>query len=337
MNKLLHLTEINPDNFGDAFLHANPADIYKQLTSEFQKIVNLKQFTEMVNDFNRDVTRYDMKEKIYLSDLTHYIWIDEKEKKIISVLFDSDNLISRMIIKPYITYPRSDNKLTKTTYSMPINEEWTVFWGGENEFVNYHYIYEAQRYAYDLLVVKNNSTYENNQLRNENYFAFDADVTAPAFGKVLDVVDNVKDNIPGEMNELEMLGNYVIIQHDSNEYSVLAHFKQSSIIVKEGDTVDQGQLIGKCGNSGNSSEPHIHFQVMDKPDINKAKSIRIKFADGVQPVQGDIVTQSVITTNNTKKDKILDTIDKAEMSFSLVELLLYVPRLFLQLIRAIFN
>lgn len=68
------------------------------------------------------------------------------------------------------------------------------------------------------------------------------------------------------MNESQPAGNYVILEHSNKEYSLLAHFKQHSIMVNEGDIVKQGQNIGLCGNSGNSSEPHIHFQVMDSPD-----------------------------------------------------------------------
>ncbi|WP_084135837.1 M23 family metallopeptidase [Jeotgalicoccus psychrophilus] len=330
-------TKINPDDFGKAFLKENPDVIYNQCVPSFQSIITAGQFTDMVNDFNQNVNSYYMKEKIQLGDLVHYIWLDDADEKAVSVYFDSDYYINKMIIKPYITYPESDSTLTEVAYSMPVNEECTVFWGGENEFVNYHYVYETQRYAYDLLMIENNSTYVNNQLRNENYFAFNKDVTAPAAGKVVKVVDHIKDNIPGEMNEAEPFGNYVIIQHESSEYSALAHFKLSSITVREGDTVYQGQIIGQCGNSGYSSETHIHFQVMDSPDINSGKSLRIRFADGIEPIQGDIVTQSIIKTSSKKKDKMIDTLDKADLFSSVLELLLYVPRLISQLIRAILS
>ncbi len=66
--------------------------------------------------------------------------------------------------------------------------------------------------------------------------------------------------------------------------------QENSILVKSGDIVTEGQLIGKYGNSGNSSEPHIHFQVMDSPDIVYGKSIRILFKDGREPIQGDTIS-----------------------------------------------
>jgi len=80
----------------------------------------------------------------------------------------------------------------------------------------------------------------------------------------------------------------VIIEHENNEYSVLAHFKKESIIVSEGDEVEAGQLLGSAGNSGNSSEPHIHFHVADRAEWDEAASIRIKFEDGKEPIRGEI-------------------------------------------------
>ena len=158
-----------------------------------------------------------------------------------------------------------------------------------NEFVNYHYVYENQRYAYDLVKVQDGQSYEKSPIQNENYYAFDQDIIAPADGKVVKVVDGIKDNVPGEMDERNAAGNYVVFEHANNEFSMIAHFKKNSILVKSGDIVTEGQLIGKCGNSGNSSEAHIHFQVMDSQDIVYGKSIRILFKDGNEPIQGDTI------------------------------------------------
>ncbi|MDI2588491.1 M23 family metallopeptidase [Psychrobacillus sp. NEAU-3TGS] len=110
-------------------------------------------------------------------------------------------------------------------------------------------------------------SYRNTQTGNNNFYAFGEDIVAPGDGKIVKVVDGLKDNIPGEMDTNNLAGNYVVIEHANKEFSMIAHFKQNSILVKVGEVVTEGQLIGKCGNSGNSSEPHIHFQVMDSPDF----------------------------------------------------------------------
>ena len=137
--------------------------------------------------------------------------------------------------------------------------------------------------------MKKGATHKGTGNTNSDYYAFGANVVAPLHGKVIKVVERYTDNTPGEMDELHPAGNYVIIEHPQYEYSVLAHFQEGSIVVREGDEVTEGQLLGKCGNSGNSSEPHIHFHVMDKASMEDATSIRISFQYLKEPVQGDTV------------------------------------------------
>lgn len=187
-------------------------------------------------------------------------------------------------------HPEADQIYTQTEFIMPIKETWYVFWGGTNEQDNYHYAHESQRYAFDLVIKKNGQNYEGDRDENESYYAFGKEVIAPASGKVIEVESNIQDNEPvGEMNREEPFGNYVMIDHGSGEYSVIAHMKHQSPVVKVGDEVKQGELIGLCGNSGNSSEPHIHFHVSDSPQLNQGKSIRIKLKSNANPVRGDFV------------------------------------------------
>jgi len=136
----------------------------------------------------------------------------------------------------------------------------------------------------------NHSTYEGDATLNESYYAFDKPYLAPADGEVLAVENGIEDNKPvGKMNEKNPLGNYVIIDHGNDEYSYLAHFKHKSIEVNEGDRVKQGDVLGRVGNSGNSSEPHIHFHVADSEHPERSKSIRINFDEGDSFIQGDFI------------------------------------------------
>lgn len=311
---------IKPDHFDVAFLNGNPEMIYAQFINSFQNAVSKEQFDKMVKKFNQGVEQYHLKHISNLGEHTHYLWLDEKEKKALSVYFDSEYYIHRLVMRPYITFKGMARSSSKIFYSMPINEEWLVFWGGENEFINYHYLYTPYRYAYDLLMMKKGTTFEEDSKQYENYYAFNKEVTAPADGKVIKVVNNVEDNTPGEMFEAKPEGNYVILQHAKREYSLLAHFKKSSITVEKGDIVKQGHVIGRCGNSGNSSEPHIHFHVMDVPKAGKGRSLKINFEDESEPIQGDVVTQ---TFNNTSKDlnpELLKVLDETE-SKSLISMI----------------
>src|SRR4029079_12590680 len=135
-----------------------------------------------------------------------------------------------------------------------------------------------QRFALDLLGIgADGKTKRGDGTRNEDYYAFNRDVLAPADGTVIEVVDGVRDNPPGSLNSYSAVGNCVLIQHRGDEVSVLAHFQRGSIVVKAGDSVKRGQLLGKCGNSGNSSEPHLHYHLQNSPVLQDGLGIKCVF------------------------------------------------------------
>jgi hypothetical protein len=74
-------------------------------------------------------------------------------------------------------------------------------------------------------------------------------------------------------------GNYVMIDHGKDEYSLYAHLQPGSVRVHTGDQVKAGKVIGKLGSSGNSTEPHLHFHVCDKPDPLMCFGIPVNFSD----------------------------------------------------------
>jgi hypothetical protein len=75
------------------------------------------------------------------------------------------------------------------------------------------------------------------------------------------------------------LGNYVILDHQNGEFSAYVHLSQNTITVKPGDTVKQGQIIAKVGNTANSTEPHLHFQLMDSPEYPSANGLPVMFVN----------------------------------------------------------
>jgi murein DD-endopeptidase MepM/ murein hydrolase activator NlpD len=76
-----------------------------------------------------------------------------------------------------------------------------------------------------------------------------------------------------------LAGNHVIIERDGGGYVLLAHLRAGSIQVGEGETVAVGHELGECGNSGNSTQPHVHVQVMDSPDAFTARGLPLAFRD----------------------------------------------------------
>jgi hypothetical protein len=191
----------------------------------------------------------------------------------------------------------------QTELSLPFKGKWLVFWGGDTKELNYHHDTPNQRFAFDFLGVnEEGKTHKGDGKINEDYFAFGREIIAPADGVVTEVINGVRDNVPGSMNPYSAVGNAVLIQHRDNEVSVMAHFKFDSIKVRVGDKVAKGQLIGLCGNSGNSSEPHLHYHLQNTPVIQDGIGIKCLFQKvtiikdgqpqiktGYSPVKADII------------------------------------------------
>jgi murein DD-endopeptidase MepM/ murein hydrolase activator NlpD len=89
-------------------------------------------------------------------------------------------------------------------------------------------------------------------------------------------------------------GNHVVLDHGNGEFSLLAHLQKGSLRVKAGDTVKAGQPLGLCGNSGNTSEPHLHIHLQTGPEFPGAtEGLPMAFtdflADGKPVARGELV------------------------------------------------
>jgi len=160
---------------------------------------------------------------------------------------------------------------TRADMRLPFRDAWTVAWGGRSLEDNYHAAYPDQRYAYDFVVQQDGSTHQDDGRRNEDYHCFGRQVLAPAAGTIVTAVDGVPDQTPGEMNPDAPLGNHVIIDHGDAEFSFLAHLKNGSVAVEAGQSVKAGDPIGTCGNSGNSSEPHLHHHLQRDAEFHAGR------------------------------------------------------------------
>jgi hypothetical protein len=221
----------------------------------------------------------------------------------ITVVLDKQDKIIGLLFLPHTPdIPKVEKH--QTQLSLPFKDKWLVVWGGDTKELNQHHDVPNQQFAFDLLGVnETGKTRKGNDNTNEDYFAFGREIIAPADGVVTDVIDGVRDNVPGSMNPYSALGNAVFIQHRENEVSVLAHLKLDSIKVKVGDKVTKGQIIGLCGNSGNSSEPHLHYHLQNTPIIQDGTGIKCLFRNvtivkngreqvktNYSPIKGDVIT-----------------------------------------------
>jgi murein DD-endopeptidase MepM/ murein hydrolase activator NlpD len=176
------------------------------------------------------------------------------------------------------------------TFRLPFEGEWLTFWGGDTAELNHHHDETSQQFAFDFIQADaKDGFYRTDGQSLEDYYSYSAPVLASAGGMVVEAVDGLRDNPPGTINPYQILGNYVMIQHANKLFSVLGHLKQSSVSVKVGDSVSIGQKIGHCGNSGYSTDPHLHFHVQDSATFarigknwkkqNVAKGVKISFTN----------------------------------------------------------
>ncbi len=166
---------------------------------------------------------------------------------------------------------------TIAALELPFNDDWFVVWGGRTKAENYHASLSDQRFAIDVVQIENGSTFIGDGKQNEDYYCYRDTIYAPGSGQVVEMVNSVNENVPGKTNKNQLFGNYVIIDHGNDEFSVLAHFVKNSITVEVGDLLDKGQSIGLAGNSGNSTEPHLHYHIQNKPSISRGDGLPAQF------------------------------------------------------------
>lgn len=198
-------------------------------------------------------------------------------------------------------------KKISTIIDFPLRGEWIspntpgkkIPSHGTNEY--------GETYAYDFVKVKKGNGvykfYNESLIRYllfgvplERCYGWGENIYAPCDGEIKMVVDGVKErqNVnlisdlkymrrvtedfkQGKVGYREVAGNYVIMKCDEGVYALFAHMKTNSIAVAIGQKIKKGQIIGKVGHSGNSTAPHLHFQMMDNENIRIAKGIPCAF------------------------------------------------------------
>jgi len=165
----------------------------------------------------------------------------------------------------------------------------------------------GETYAYDFVRVGENEktdkfydtsvlNYLINGVSLKNCYGWGSEIYAPCDGEIVKVEDGVteRDKVNvfndlryviyvtnkfkrGEASYKELVGNYIILKYSDGVYAVFAHLKMKSVVVTVGQKVVKGQKIGQVGHSGNSTAPHLHFQLMDNEDPGKANGIPCAF------------------------------------------------------------
>lgn len=148
--------------------------------------------------------------------------------------------------------------------SAPLREgTWYVTHGGPLWIANRHNSLPEQKYALDLVRLNNSGVSRDSHGQGvEAFLAWGSEVVSPVEGRVVSVVDAHTDRPMGQRDIEHPAGNHVIIQTADGMRLMVAHLQSGSVVVHAGDNVVVGSPLGRVGNSGNSSEPHLHLQAM---------------------------------------------------------------------------
>ena len=133
-------------------------------------------------------------------------------------------------------------------------------------------LYDAQRFAIDYMRLNAAGEFVHGDAADvRNYVDYGADVLAVADGTVASALDPLDDQPPGTLPNpagitLETVdGNHVVLDLGHGRYAFYAHLQKGSVTVRVGQRVTKGTVIGKLGNSGNTSAPHLHFHLVNSP------------------------------------------------------------------------
>ena len=208
---------------------------------------------------------------------------------------------------------------SKISYSFPVAG--TTFVGAGATPHTGHRWAVPEQFALDIVRIgAGGLTHRGSGAQLADYFIYGAEVRAAADGIVRATATAEAESVPalrqpgealatymerviagqGErlvQGETAVFGNHVVIEHAPGEFSAYGHLQPGSVSVKVGESVKRGQVIARVGHSGNSTEPHLHFQLIDGPAPLGAVGLPIRFdgielpfADGARPIQsGDIV------------------------------------------------
>src|SRR5262245_49982837 len=135
-----------------------------------------------------------------------------------------------------------------------------------------------ETFAIDWIQLKGDRFFEGDGKQNKQFPYFGAEVRAVADGEIVVLRDGMAESVPFQPPTTvhapdDYGGNFVMLRIRPDVYALYAHLQPGKMKVRLGDKVKAGQPIGKLGNSGNSTAPHLHFGLLDRPNILTGNSL----------------------------------------------------------------
>lgn len=220
-------------------------------------------------------------------------------------VFNSEGRVAALSVRPTRApaATRHSNYRTPGAFRLPFGApeggSWYVAWGGDDHISNRHVVAPDQRFAYDFVVARGSDVFRADGKSNEDHYCWNQPIYAPAAGRIVQAVGDVADNPPGTSPPAAPpAGNHVVIDHGDGAFSLLAHLRLGSLAVRQGQQVARGTLLGRCGNSGRSELPHLHYHLQNAAAYGEGEGLPVSFrgyfsggayvAEG-RPVRGENV------------------------------------------------
>lgn len=172
---------------------------------------------------------------------------------------------------------------TRVTYTLPFDGEWFVASGGATPKTSHSWDILGQRFALDFVQVNDFfRTHTGRGTKADEYLCYGREIHAAADGSVVAVEGRVRQAFLGwglcDFTASSFVGNHVLVKHAEGEFALYAHLVRGSIAVTPGDRVERGQVLGLCGHTGHSTEPHLHFHLQDSADLFRGMGLPVRFS-----------------------------------------------------------
>jgi hypothetical protein len=180
-----------------------------------------------------------------------------------------------------------DKSKERVVLNPMVDEDWFVIQGGNSALLNHHFYVGSQKHALDIFAPADGRLPLQQVNDLNSYKSFGALLYSPLSGEVVAMQNTLPDQAVGETDARHLAGNYLVIRTESDVYLLLAHLQKNSVLVSVGDQVSSGQKIARIGNSGNTSQPHLHVHAMTKADFLNPDSqpVPVYFKDGVSQLK----------------------------------------------------
>ena len=294
----------------EAFLRGDTAAIWQAMTPEMQQALgseaNLAAFrSSLTSDFGEETEVVSEQVQPGGDGLEAYLrtskWSGIEAPIMMQWVFDADEKVAGLLVQPMpvLAESRFLDYQTKAELHLPFKGEWFVVWGGRTLQQNYHAADRAQRFAMDVLIYRDGATHIADATRLESYYCWDQPILSPGAGTIAAVTSDLPDNPIGTADPQNPAGNHVVIDLGNGEYAFLGHMRQGSVTLKVGDTVAVGDEVGRCGNSGNTSEPHLHMHLQTTTDLADGEGLPAQFVDyianGAPVARGELEAGQVVS------------------------------------------